>query len=211
LSDWGGAYPTEPGILDLCQSALQVFEGLGAIVEPISPPFPAEKIWDSWQTLRWFAVASKLAPLFRQERTRDQLKPEAQWEIENGLGLSAMQVHRASVLRSDWFRAAAQMFETYDAVVLPTAQVWPFPVDQVHPTQINGVPMDTYHRWMEVVVPASLIGLPALSVPVGFGRDGLPMGMQLIGAARADQTVLHLGQAYHQATLWPQKMPPRFA
>ncbi|MGH1355681.1 MAG: amidase [Thalassovita sp.] len=209
LADWGGAYPMEPGILDLCQSALRVFENLGATVEPITPPFPAAKIWDSWQTLRWFAVASKLAPLYAQESTRALLKPAAQWEIENGLALSAMQVHQASVIRSEWFRAAARMFETYDAVVLPSAQVWPFGVEEIHPTAINETPMDSYHRWMEVVVPASLIGLPALSLPVGFGETGLPMGMQLIGAARADKTVLHLGQAYHQATLWPNKMPPK--
>ena len=209
LADWGGAYPMEDGIVQRCDAALQVFRDLGAVVEHLAPPFPASKIWDSWQVLRWFAVAAKLEPLYRQEKTRAQLKPAAIWEIENGLALSAMQVQRASALRSEWFRAAAVMFEQFDAVVLPTAQVWPFPVDDIHPTRINGQPMDTYHRWMEVVVPASLIGLPALSVPVGFGVNGLPMGMQLIGAARADNTVLHLGQAYHQATLWPQKMPPR--
>lgn len=208
LADWGGAYPMEPGILDLCQSALKVFEDQGAVIETLKPPFPAEKIWDSWQTLRWFAVAAKLAPLYNQDRTREMLKPAAQWEIENGQSLSAMQVQRASALRSDWFRAAMTLFDRYDAVVLPTAQVWPFPVDQVHPTHINDTPMDTYHRWMEVVIPASLIGLPALSVPVGFGESGLPMGMQLIGAPRADKTLLRMGHAYHQATLWPDKMPP---
>ena len=208
LGNWGGAYEYEAGISDLCLSALQVFEDLGATVEHIAPPFPAENIWEAWQTLRWFAVATKLAPLYEQSKTRDMLKPAAQWEIENGLKLSAMDVHRASVLRSDWYRAAVNLFETYDAVVLPTAQVWPFPVEQVHPTRINDRDMDTYHRWMEVVIPASLLGLPALSVPVGFGAKGLPMGMQLIGASRNDAGILHLGQAYHQATLWPQKMPP---
>ncbi len=68
--------------------------------------------------------------------------------------------------------------------------------------------MDTYHRWMEVVIPASLIGLPALSVPVGFGPQGLPMGMQIIGRNGADARVLAIGQAYHLATDWPAKRPP---
>jgi hypothetical protein len=71
------------------------------------------------------------------------------------------------VIRSRWYAHAARLFQTYDAVVLPSAQVWPFPVDWRWPQEINGRKMDTYHRWMEVVVPASLIGLPALSVPVG--------------------------------------------
>lgn len=52
--------------------------------------------------------------------------------------------------------------------------------------------MDTYHRWMEVI-PISLIGLPALSVPVGFGAQGLPMGMQLAGPVGADARGAGLG------------------
>ena len=68
--------------------------------------------------------------------------------------------------------------------------------------------MDTYHRWMEVVIPASLIGLPALCVPAGFGAAGLPMGMQLIGPHGADAAILALGQAYHRATDWPARRPP---
>jgi amidase len=56
--------------------------------------------------------------------------------------------------------------------------------------------MDTYHRWMEVTLYATFAGLPAISVPVGFGDTGLPMGMQLIGAPRADVDVLRLAHAY---------------
>ena len=56
--------------------------------------------------------------------------------------------------------------------------------------------MDTYHRWMEVVIYATLAGLPAISVPVGFGPDGLPMGMQLIGRPQAELALLQLARAY---------------
>jgi len=56
--------------------------------------------------------------------------------------------------------------------------------------------MDTYHRWMEVTLYATFAGLPAISVPLGFDDRGLPMGMQLIGAPRADVDVLRLAHAY---------------
>jgi amidase len=135
------------------------------------------------------------------------LKDSAVWEIERGLALSAMDVHAASVIRSDWFKAAAGLFENYDALVLPTAQIWPFDVDLSYPTDIAGHAMDTYHRWMEVVVPVSLIGLPALAVPAGFGAQGLPMGVQLFGPRGSDAKLLALGAAYHAATEWPQKRP----
>ena len=59
--------------------------------------------------------------------------------------------------------------------------------------------MDTYHRWMEVVIYATLGGLPAISVPLGFGMQGLPMGMQLMGPPQADLAVLQLAAAYEQA------------
>ncbi len=93
------------------------------------------------------------------------------------------------MIRSRWYAHSARLFQRFDAVVLPTAQVWPFPADWRWPQQIAGRAMDTYHRWMEVVVPASLIGLPALSVPVGFSPAGLPMGMQIIGRAGDDAGV----------------------
>ena len=96
-------------------------------------------------------------------------------------------------------------------MVLPTAQVWPFPADWRWPEEIAGRKMDTYHRWMEVVVPASLIGLPALSVPVGFSPEGLPCGMQIIGRSGDDAGVLAMGQAYHRATDWPARRPPLVA
>lgn len=207
LGDWGGAYAMEPGIMELCDGALKIFEDLGAHVEMLEPPFPATALWDSWITLRSWQVGAGLAPLMANPAQRAMLKDSAIWETERGLALSAMEVHRASVIRSDWFRRAAQLFEDYDALILPTAQAWPFDVNQPYPTAIAGRAMDTYHRWMEVVIPISLIGLPALAAPAGFGANGLPMGIQIFGRRGADAQVLALGAAYHAATEWPQKAP----
>ena len=210
-ADWGGAYQTEPGILDLCEAALQVFTDQGAHVEPIAPPFPAEKLWQAWTTLRAMLNAGRMKPLYDAPAKRAQLKPETLWEIEQGQNLSAQAVFEASVIRSRYYAHMARLFRTYDALVLPSAQVWPFPVEWRWPHSINGTTMDTYHRWMEVVIPISLIGLPALSVPVGFGANGLPMGMQIAGPVGADADILAMGQAYHSATDWPGKFPPALA
>ncbi len=208
LGDWGGAYATEPGILALCAAALNVFSDQGAVVEPIAPPFPAEKLWQSWLTLRAMLNAGGKKALYDDPAKRAQMKPETIWEIEQGRGLSAEAVYEASVIRSRYYAHMARLFTRFDAVVLPTAQVWPFPVEWRWPQSINGRAMDSYHRWMEVVIPVSLIGLPALSVPVGFGAQGLPMGMQIAGPVGADARVLALGQAYHRATDWPGRRPP---
>lgn len=208
LGDWAGAYPIEPGILSQCEAGLRVLEELGATVEPVQPPFPADALWQSWVTLRSMLNAGALADVYDDPAKRSQTKPETLWEIETGRAVTTAQVYAASVIRSQWYAAAARMFGTFDAVVLPSAQVWPFPVGWRWPRTINGRDMDTYHRWMEVVVPVSLIGLPCLSVPVGFGAQGLPMGMQIAGPVGADARVLAIGHAYHLATGWPDKVPP---
>ena len=198
----------EKGILGLGGAALGVFEELGCEVEPVKPPFSREALWESWSTLRSWAVATSLAPIMADKATRGQLKEDAIWEVERGLALSMLQIEAASKTRSDWFRTAADLFEDYDALVLPTAQVWPFQVAWSAPNEINGQEMDTYHRWMEVVIPASLIGLPALAIPAGFGKNSLPMGVQLIGRHGDDAGMLLLAEAYHQATRWPEVRRP---
>jgi amidase len=68
--------------------------------------------------------------------------------------------------------------------------------------------MDTYHRWMEVVIGPTVAGLPAISVPAGFDARGLPMGLQLIGPPQGDLAVLQLARAYELATRWVQRRPP---
>jgi amidase len=133
------------------------------------------------------------------------LKPAALWEIERGLALNAAQIQYASAVRSDWFRRTTRLFESMDVIVLPSAQLWPFDVTWTHPTEIAGRSMDTYHRWMQVVVPAGLIGLPVVNVPVGFGENGLPAGLQLIGPRGSDALLLRLAQQWHGATGWPQQ------
>ena len=205
LGDWSGAFPMDEGILELCRDAVNVFEDLGAEVHELAAPFSSEKIWESWIALRSWQVSTGLLPLL--ETRRDSLKDSAIWEIERGRAMSGMDVHRASVIRSDWFIAAAKLFESYDALVLPTAQVWPFELTRPYPTEIAGHRMDTYHRWMQCVVPVSLLGLPCLAMPAGFGAAGLPMGIQLFGKRGSDAALLAMGQAYHNATEWPQKRP----
>ena len=209
LGDWGGAYGCEPGILERCEAALTVYEGMGAIIAPLAPPFPAEKLWQCWTTLRAMLNAGAMRDLYDNPAKRALLKPETIWEIERGQGLTAAQVYEASTTRSRWYAHAARLFQRYDALAMPATQVWPFPAEWRWPQSINGQAMDTYHRWMEVVVPVSLAGLPSLCLPAGFGAGGLPTGVQLFGPTGADAKILGMGQAYHLATDWPRQRPPR--
>ena len=209
LGDWDGALPYEDGIMEISQAAMVQMEDLGHKVETLAAPFDADALWQSWADLRSFAISAGLGPLYADPDKRDYLKPAALWEIERGLAMTAPQILRASAIRSDWFRRTTRLFESVDVLVLPSAQLWPFDVDWTYPEQIAGRSMDTYHRWMQVVIPAGLIGLPVVNVPVGFGPDGLPAGVQLIGPRGSDAALLRLAQHWHDATGWPQKRPPK--
>ena len=68
--------------------------------------------------------------------------------------------------------------------------------------------MDTYHRWMEVAVPVTMSGCPALNVPAGFNEQGLPMGIQIVAQNHAEVSCLQLAYAYDQTTQWVVKRPP---
>ncbi|MGR3813013.1 MAG: amidase [Cognatishimia activa] len=208
LADWEGAYPMEPGILDVCSDAIVALDALGHEIVPLSPGFAADALWDSWITLRSWQVATSLAPLEALPNGRAQLNRQAIWELDRGKAMSAQEVHKASVTRSQWFAQAARLFEQVDVLALPTAQCWPFDVDLDWPKEIAGQSMDTYHRWMEVVVPASLIGLPALAVPAGFGSHGLPMGLQLIGPRGSDYQLIQAAERYHESINWADMSPP---
>lgn len=209
LGDLNGYLPFEAGILELCKASFGAFEALGCTVEEAALNFPPQKLWDTWLCLRHWLIGGELDEYYADPAKRSRMKPEAQWEAEGAQHLSALDVYRASESRSAWYKAAAQLFERYDYLLLPSAQVFPFAATEHWPKQINGVAMDTYHRWMEVVVPATLLGCPVLNVPVGFGPKGLPMGMQVIGPNHADRRVLELGHAYDQSTLWVRNHVPK--
>ncbi|SOY68006.1 amidase [Cupriavidus taiwanensis] len=199
LGDLDGHLPTEAGLLDTCVQALAHLRTLGCTIDAALPEFDLERLWRAWIDLRSFSVAGANAALYRDPARRALLKPEAVWEIERGLALPGTRVYEAMAERSAWYQALRALFERFDYLVLPAAQVFPFDADWDWPHAIDGRDVDTYHRWMQAVVPATMAGLPALAAPAGFGPQGLPAGLQLIGPAQADAAVLQLGHAYDQA------------
>ena len=208
LGDLGGHLPFDPGVLETGREALTGFEAIGAEVEENRPVFDMERVWQDWLVLRAWTVASALRPLYEDHATRAQLKPEAVWEVERGLALSAERLSAAQEGRTAWYQAVRRFLETYDFLVAPTTQVFPFDVGLHWPGEVGGRAMDTYHRWMETVIPITMTGLPALNVPAGFGPAGLPTGIQIVGRNRDEFGCLQLGAAYDAATRWVELCRP---
>jgi amidase len=199
MGNYDGYLPMEPGILELCESSLETITEHGAIVEPCMPQFDMDRLWETWLTLRHWSRHS-MWPLYEDRETRRLLKPEAVWEIEGSFDVSAEAVYHAGVARADWFRALRSLFDRYDFLAIPTAQVFPFPKDIHWPTRINRKKMDTYHRWMEVVIGGTLAGVPVVNVPVGFVATNRPMGMQILAPFGEDRRALEFAAAYEEIT-----------
>lgn len=202
FGDLGGHLPIEPGILELCEVALDRFADASFRSEALVPEFDFEALWQAFVTLRQASSGCALKAHYDDPAKRRLLKPEAVWEVEQAMRLTAPQVHTATVRRSSWHKTLLSLFDRFDLIALPTAQVFPFAVATHWPNEVAGRAMDSYHRWMQVSAFATLGGCPALNVPVGFDDGGRPMGMQLIGRPRGDLAVLRTGAAYEATLPW---------
>jgi amidase len=203
-----GNLAMDAGVRELCREALRTLEGMGCIVEEAKPDFDAEVVWKAWLVLRAWMAGGKLRPHYDNPKTRALMKPEAQWEVEEGYKLSAYDITAASDVRNAWYKEVRRLFQRYDYLTLPSASVFPFPVETHWPQEIAGKKMDTYHRWMQVVIPITMSGCPSLGTPVGFNTAGLPMGMQIVGPMHAEHAVMQLANAYEEATGWTKKVLP---
>ena len=200
LGDLSRYLPMERGIKERCKAGLTRMQAVGARVLDVQLQMDPSRVWKAWLTWRAVLNGHRLGPVLQLPNARDLMKPEALWEIEQSRSISAQEFMNASAVRTSFLNDMLRLFEDHDVLALPSAQVWPFDKDLHWPPSIDTSrgtrPMDTYHRWMEVVIYATFAGLPVINVPVGFNDQGLPMGMQLIGKPHGEIALLKIARAY---------------
>jgi amidase len=201
--DLGGRVTVDPAITSALTSVGAVFEDLGASVDDDCPDLSGAD--DVFGTLRAWIFDSNYSDLAR--RHPEKVKESIRWNAEIGAKLTGADLARAEVAHTKLYERMVAFFERYDVLLAPTTQVLPFPVELEYPTEIGGVPQDNYLEWMRSCTVISATGCPALSVPGGFTPDGLPVGLQIIGAPRADRRVLEVGHAFEQATRFGERRP----
>jgi amidase len=206
MGDYDGYLATEPGVIELCEQALMDIAATGLIVEDCQPEYDMARLWQTWLTFRHWSQTGRQTQ-YTDPEIRKLFKPELVWEIEGSFEITGARLSQAAVDRADWYRALEALFERYDILALPSAQVFPFSAEIHWPKSINGREMDTYHRWMEVVIGGTLGGLPVVSLPAGFDARGRPMGMQFIGRMGEDRKVLEFAMAYEAATSFLDQRP----
>ena len=204
---WGGdmnGLPFDPRVTSVIESRRAAFQDIGCQVEDACPDFDGAN--DAFMTLRAFGMAASRADMLKTHR--HMLKDTLIWNIEQGLRLTAAEIGDAEIKRAALFDRIRQFMETYEFIIFPVSQRPPFDVGIPYPTEIDGVPMQTYIDWMRSCYYVTATGHPAISVPCGFTDDGLPVGIQIVGRHRAEFAVLQLAYAFQEATnVWRNRPP----
>jgi amidase len=202
--DLNGLIPVEGEVERVAAQALSVFRRLGVRVVADCCDFSeTDEIIMATRGLEKVALHADKLPRWRAEMQKGLV-----WNIEQGLALTPRAIAKGELLRTAlWHRVRAFM-ERYDLLLLPTVTVLPFPVEQPYPTEINGKSLEHYIQWAHLTYAISLVGLPAITVPCGLTRTGLPVGLQIVGRRRQEAAVLRAAAAFEAAAPWAGRIPP---
>jgi amidase len=199
-----GLRSVDPEVAALCDAAVRRFAGAGCAVEGAVPDFSGAI--DIFQVLRALLFADVRGDLLPSERSR--INPDIVWNIEKGLALTAAEIIRAKRDRNALFHRVARFFDDHDLLVCPTVAVPPFSVEQRFPTEIAGEKLTTYIDWMFLTFVITLTGCPAISLPCGLTRDGMPVGIQLVGRPHGDAELLGFARLFEQALEFQPRVMP---
>jgi amidase len=201
--DLDGLMPVDPEVARVAAGATRVFRSLGARVETASPSFA--ELTDIVLGTRGLSMVALHGD--RLAEWRGAMQRGLVWNIEQGLALTPRDIGRAEKLRSALWERVRRFMERYELLVLPTVAVTPFPIEQPYPTEIAGKPLENYLEWFFLTYAISVTGLPVISIPAGFTRDGLPVGIQIVGRRRQETAVLAAAAAFETAVPWADRVP----
>jgi amidase len=217
------AYSADLGGLPLAESVRGSFEravaalrDAGVTLVDAHPDFDGAD--EAFMTLRGLYFVEWLGELYDRERHR--MKDTVVWNVEYGLRLDARRIAAAHRLRTTVFRRVADFLRGYDAFLLPTAQMLPFPIDLPYPTEIDGRPLVNYIDGLKTCYWVSASGHPGLSLPCGWvaerghGSAGasppLPVGLQLVGRWGGDARLFDIAETV-ESLLGPLAERPALA
>ncbi|HJV58479.1 MAG TPA: amidase [Methylomirabilota bacterium] len=202
--DLNGLIPVDHEVAAVAERATGVFRALGVRVERACPDFG--EVNDIVLATRGLSMVARHAE--KLARWEPVMQRGLVWNIKQGLSLTPEQIGRGETLRTRlWHRVRAFM-ETRELLILPTVAVPPFPVEQPYPTEINGKALDNYTQWFFLTYGITVTGLPVISVPCGFTRSGLPVGLQIVGRRHQEAAVLRAAAAFEAAQPWAGAVPP---
>jgi amidase len=206
---WGGNLnltPVDHEVLEITKSATKVFRGLGCKIEEEATDFSGVK--ETALLYRGLRYVSLYQDQLDNPEFKRLVNPLVIGNIEQGLKFSIRDLARAERQRSDLWQRVKTFFDRYDLLLTPTVPIPPFPAETVFPTEINGKPMGSYIDWVMLTYAITMTGLPAISVPCGWTKGGLPVGLQIVGRRQGEGNLLKAAAAYEEAAPWADRIPP---
>ena len=196
LKDMNKNYIFENGIIDMCETRLKELENHNIFIETLKTNINSSEMWDSWTTLRAKSIFDDTKSM--QIRNIEEMTFQAIWEYKKGQNIKNDEIDKALMQKNNCTKEVNDIFKEYDFLVLPSAQIFPFDKNLQFPKKINNYELDTYHRWIEVFIMSSLLDLPTITVPVGFNKNGMPMGMQIIAKKYDDLRLFAFTKKYEE-------------
>jgi amidase len=181
-----GITPVDPEVKAVTRRAAERFAEAGVAVEEAHPDL--REAHECFHVLRAFDFALSKAALLRSKR--DLLKPEVIWNIEEGVKLTVEQIERAEAQRVALTERTLKFFESYEILLCPATIVPPYPIENRYVSECDGRKFDNYVEWLGIVYAISLACCPALSLPCGFTKSGLPIGLQVVAPPRGEAELL---------------------
>ncbi len=198
-----GITPVDPEVAEICETAAHRFAEAGVVVEEACPDLA--EAHDCFQVLRAAGYVAAMKGLYAAHR--DKLKPDVIWNIEAGLRLTGAEIAAAQEQRLALFDRMRRFHDEYDVLVAPSTIVGPYPVEQTYVAECDGHRFSNYIEWLAVAYPATLCMCPSISIPAGFTKETLPVGIQLIGACRGEHRLLPAAKLL-ESILWPKPIVP---
>ncbi|KNG94425.1 amidase [Pseudaestuariivita atlantica] len=181
-----GIVPMAREIADVATGAVHRLGTEGVDVTTGIPDFSGAL--DAFQTLRAVLLGTMMGELL--EIHRAEINPDIIGNIERGFSVTIEQLFDAERVRWQLAQKMAEFFEHHDLLICPSASIEPFPAEQTYVTEIDGVTCQTYIDWFAITFALTLTACPILSIPCGFTKAGLPVGLQLVGKPRGEAALL---------------------
>ncbi|WGW04866.1 amidase [Tropicibacter oceani] len=200
-ADLGGLAPVTPEMERILRAGLAALSGEGVTLQDCRPPLKgADTCFRTLRALGFWAQARKTP-----DRITRQYKPTLQQNIADGRALTTEDVAEAITTRTRIYHDMRGFLSGFDVLACPVSGLPPLPQSVEYPTEVAGVPCRDYLDWLVFAYPATLCGLPALSLPLGFTDTGLPVGIQLIGQPRGEARLLQVARVLEERIGFAQR------
>ena len=188
--DFGFA-PTERHIAEVFAEKTGLFRHVFARAEDASPDCSGTD--EAFEVLRSLSFLASHADKVR-DRPND-VGPNVRANVAEGQRYGAADVARAMTVQTQVYRRWQGFFRNHDVILTPSITISPRSWRELFPAEIDGKPTRTYFHWLAMAYAVTLVGHPAVSLPMGLDRNGMPFGLQIVGPRGGDAYVLAVAHA----------------